>query len=88
MNIAQIKSELKVVSLPMKWSTNKVGDVSEEWLRCWDNTNKQDIHMHMDVSNAIKAGAETLELQQEVKQGPKGEYTFVRIINCDAVIVH
>ena len=86
MTIAEIKIVLNVQSLPLKWAVSKDDVTSEEWLRYWDNTNRQDIHMHIDVADAIANDAElaTLELQTEVRTTEKGEYTFQRIVNFKA----
>jgi hypothetical protein len=90
MNISEIKADLNVTALPFKWNVLQDKTISTDWLRCWDNATRQDIHMHREVMEALSQDKDmsTLHAQKESKTTDKGTYTFVRIVMFDAIVTY
>ena len=84
MTIQEIKQELNIVEpLSFDFTKDAQGNTSTEWLRAWDNDNRVDVHMHVDVDDKLQENPalNTLFIHEQVqREGDKGDYTFVRIV--------
>ena len=75
-NLAEIKMELGVQTLPLRQVKTEAGEKTA-WFRKWDPNTRIAILVHQEVLNDIKAdaGLNTLHISTKIKQGAQGEYT-------------
>ena len=74
-NLAEIKMELGVQTLPLRQVKTEAGEKTA-WFRKWDPNTRIAILVHQEVLNDIKAdaGLNTLGINTQTKQGAQGEY--------------
>ena len=81
MLLSQIKTKLEIPQLELNTAKNMAGE-NTEWMRHWDNDNRIAISLHKDLVAELKAdkNISSLGLQEETRQGDKGDYLAVRIV--------
>ena len=91
--LAQIKSQLNIVSLDLQRSVDKEQKPTS-WLRYWNNNTKMAVVIHQEVVDKIKANPNisTLAVKHEVKATKTGKaigsaYDSYIIINATSIEV-
>lgn len=92
MTLQEIKDQYSVSTLNLNTATNEDGSVykdarDEEWMRHWEDSTRLAVSIPKKLVHKLKQDS-TLQViaQEETKEGSKGEYTAVRIIEVQAEV--
>jgi len=80
MTLSEIKTEIGIEQFNLNSAVNIDGEITN-WLRHWDNSKRVAVSIHKELFNQLKKGdTPNLGIQEEIRNGSKGDYRAIRIV--------